>query len=114
MTTDVVTAFAAVYFLVGHFLILSLCIAFIPSTIVSMIIMAKSDLEKYKNSAFGVYIRKYMASKSSDWIRFGGFVVMMVGGWNNLLWLITLGFAVILFVWLKGLIFPVAAPKKQG
>ncbi len=55
-----------------------------------------------------------MASKASDWIRFGGFVVMMVGGWNNFLWLIALGFAIILFVWLKGLIFPDVAPKKRA
>ncbi|MGA7159602.1 MAG: hypothetical protein WBZ48_01285 [Bacteroidota bacterium] len=111
--TDIVTGFGSVYLLWLHFnLFAVVCLAFIPSTIVSMILIAKTNLEKYKDSAFGTYLRRHMASKSSDWIRFGGFAVMLTGGWINLLWLIAVGFMIILFVWIKGLIFGKPRLKK--
>lgn len=111
--TDIVTAFGTVYLLWLHGnLIIAVCLAFIPSTVVSLILIAKTDLEKYKNSAFGTYVRKNMASKSSDWIRFAGFVVMLTGGWINMLWLVGAGFLIILFVWTKGLIFGKPRIKK--
>jgi len=103
--TDIVTGFGAVYLLWYHYLVVAVCLAFIPSTIASMILIAKTDLEKYKDSPFGIYLRKHMASKSSDWIRFGGFVVMLTGGWINILWLVAAGFLIILFIWMKGLVF---------
>ncbi len=111
--TDIVTGFGAVYLLWLHDnLIVAVCLAFIPSTIVSMILIAKTDLEKYRDSAFGRYLRRHMASKASDWIRFGGFAVMLTGGWINKLWLIAVGFMIILFVWMKGLIFRAPGLKK--
>ena len=52
--TDIVSAFGAVYLLWLHDnLFIAVCVAFIPSTIVSMILIAKTNLEKYKDSAFG-------------------------------------------------------------
>ena len=113
MLTDVVSAFAAVYLLWEHYLIAGVCIAFIPSTILSMVLIAKVDLEKYKNSALGVYIRKHMSSKALDWLRFAGLMVMMVGGWNRLLWLVGVGLAIVLYVWLKGLV-PQKSAAKEG
>jgi hypothetical protein len=112
--TDIVTGFGTVYLLWLHDnLIVAVCLAFIPSTIVSLFLIAKVDLERYKDSAFGMYVRRNMASKSSDWIRFGGFAVMLTGGWINMLWLIAAGFLIILFVWMKGLILPKPVFKKK-
>ena len=105
LLTDIVTGFGAVYLLWLHYLFVAVCIAFIPSTAVSLVLIAKTDLEKYKESPFGGYVRKHMSSKSSDWIRFAGFVVMLMGGWINVLPLSAAGFMIILFVWMKGLIF---------
>jgi hypothetical protein len=110
--TDIVTGFGAVYLLWQHYLILAICLAFIPSTVVSLMLIAKTDLEKYKESAFGTYLRRHIASKSSDWIRFAGFVVMLTGGWINILGLVAAGFLIILFVWTKGLIFGKPGTKK--
>jgi hypothetical protein len=104
MVTDVVSAFGAVYLLWEQRLIIGVCIAFIPSTVLSMVLIAKVDLEKYKNSAFGVYIRKYMSSKALDWLRFAGLMIMMVGGWNRWIWLVAIGLCVVLYVWMKGLL----------
>ncbi len=104
MLTDVISAFCAVYLLWEHYLIIGVCVAFIPSTVLSMVLIAKVDLEKYKNSAFGAYIRKHMSSKTLDWVRFTGFMVMMVGGWNRWIWLVTIGLCIVLYVWMKGLL----------
>ena len=111
--TDFGTGFGAVYLLWYHYLVAAVCLAFIPSAIVSMALIAKTDLEKYKNSAFGTYLNKHMSSKSSDWVRFAGFAVMLTGGWVNKLWLVEIGFTVVLFVWLKGLLFGNFYRKKQ-
>jgi len=113
LLTDIVTGFGAVYLLWQHYVIFAVCLAFIPSTIVSLILIAKTDLEKYKDTPFGTYFRRNMASKSSDWIRFAGFVVMLTGGWINMLWLAAAGFLIILFVWTKGLIFEKPGTKKR-
>jgi len=110
LLTDVVTGFGAVYLLWLHFLIAGVSLAFIPSTVASLVLIARTDLEKYKDSPFGTYLRRTMASKSSDWIRFGGFAIMLTGGWINVLPLSAVGFLIILFVWLKGLMFG----KKAG
>jgi hypothetical protein len=112
LLTDIITGFGAVYLLWLHYLIVAVCIAFIPSTVVSLYLIAKVDLEKYKDSSFGTYLRRNVASKSSDWIRFAGFVVMLTGGWINMLWLATVGFLIILFVWVRGLIFPKIVGKR--
>jgi hypothetical protein len=104
MLTDVTSAFTAVYLLWEHNLVAGVCIAFIPSTLLSMVLIAKVDLEKYKNSAFGVYIRKHMSSKALDWLRFGGLMVMMLGGWNRWIWLAAIGLCIVLFVWMRGLL----------
>ena len=113
LCTDIVTGFGAVYLLWEHYLIAAVCVAFIPSTVVSLILIARYDLEKYKDSAFGTYLRRNMASKSSDWIRFAGFVVMLTGGWINMLWLAAAGFLIILFVWTKGLLLAKPPAKKS-
>ena len=104
MATDALSAFAAVYLLWEQYLIGGVCMAFIPSTVLAMMLIAKVDLEKYKNSAFGVYIRKHMSSKALDWLRFVGLMVMLIGGWNRFLWLVAIGLCIVLYVWLKGLI----------
>jgi len=112
LVTDLVTGFGAVYLLWLHYLIVAVCVAFIPSTVVSLYLIAKVNLEKYKNSSFGTYLRRNIASKSSDWIRFGGFVVMLTGGWINMLWLSAVGFLIILYVWMMGLLFTKVVVKK--
>ena len=113
LLTDFITGFGAVYLLWEKYILLSFCVAFIPSTIASLVVIAKSDLEKYKNSAFGTYIRRNMAAKTDDWIRFGGFGVMLIGGWVESFWAIGAGFAVIIFIWTKGLVFPRVPPKES-
>ncbi len=103
LATDFLTGFGAAYLLWQQSLIIGVCVAFVPSTVMSLYIIAKVDLEKYKASNFGFYVRKHMASKTADWLRFVGFAVMLMGGWLQFLWLVALGFLIVLLVWTKGL-----------
>lgn len=112
--TDFLSGFGAVYLLWERQLLAAVCLAFIPSAVLSLILVTKVDLEKYKNSAFGVYIRRHMYSKGVDWLRFGGFTLMMVGGWDHWWSLIGVGFLIVLACWSKGLIVGAFSEKKTG
>ena len=111
LLTDFGTGFGAVYLLWQQSIVWALLLAFVPATVVSLWMIAKLDLEKYKNSAFGAYFRKYVASKSFDWLRFAGFLIMMLGGWNQYPLVIGAGFLVVLFCWLRGLFLKFIRPK---
>ncbi|HTR80521.1 MAG TPA: hypothetical protein VMM58_02755 [Bacteroidota bacterium] len=114
LTTDIVTGFGALFLLWQQELFLGVTVAFIPSTIVSLYIIAKVDLEKYKNSKFGAYLRKNVASKSADWGRFGGFIIMLLGGWVRIWWIAASGFAIILLIWLMGIFVGIVKPQKAS
>jgi hypothetical protein len=45
-------------------------------------------------------------TRQVEMIRFAGYAVMVVGAWYHIIWLIPLGLMIILYGWLRGLIFP--------
>jgi len=112
LTTDVVAAFAAVYLLWLHLVVEGILVAFVPSLIISLFMLKLMDFEKQKQSRLGKYVKKYMG-KGTDTVRSIGFLVMLVGSWFHFIWLVVIGFVVIVFVWLKGLIFK-GAPVAKG
>ena len=84
-----------------HRLILSLIIAFVPSFLISYLLIRLADLSRYKHSAFG----RYMAAHMSPWLQFVrmfGFVLMLTGAWHHDLLIIAFGLALILLAWLHG------------
>jgi hypothetical protein len=103
--TDWSTGIIALYPLWRHNLALALIIALVPPPVVSFLLIRFANLEKYKASSFGKYIRKYM-TRQVEMIRFAGYAVMVVGAWYHIIWLIPLGLMIILYGWLRGLIFP--------
>ena len=108
---DLLSGFGAV-FVLWHQSLWGIAVAFVPSTVVSLYIIANVDLEKYKTSPFGIYTRKHLASNTSDWLRFAGFAVMLMGGWLRLLSVVAVGFLGILLVWCRGLFIP-SRPKAE-
>ena len=104
--TDFASGFLAVYLLWEDLPVWALIIAFVPSLVISLIIISQANLDRYKNSAFGRYTQKYLAAKSTDTIRFIGFIAMMFGGWYHSMGLIVAGFLVVIGVWLRGFILP--------
>jgi len=103
--TDWSSGIIALYPFWQHYLVLALIIALVPAPIVSFLLVRFANLEKYKESSFGKYIRKYM-TRQAEAIRFAGYALMAVGAWYHVIWLIPLGLIIILFGWFRGLIFP--------
>ena len=71
---------------------------------VSFALIRFANLEEYKESSFGKYVRKYM-TRRIEAIRLAGYAVMAIGAWAHLIWLIPLGLLIILLGWIRGLIF---------
>lgn len=118
MTTDVVTAFTAVYLFWLHLLILGLVVGFVPSLAISFFMIRTMEFDRQKQSKFGKYIKRYMG-RGADIARSIGFLVMLGGGWFHMLWLVALGFLVIIGAWVNGLVYKRHMPvepsrKKRG
>ena len=105
LLTDWVAGIVALYPLWQHKLGLALVIALVPPPIASFLLIRFANLEKYKESAFGRYIRKYM-TRQAEAIRFAGYIAMAVGAWTHIIGLIPAGLVIILFGWFRGRLFP--------
>ncbi len=105
LATDIISTFPALYLLWQHELLWGLLVTVIPSVIASYLLVRYANLEPNKQSAFGQYIRRYM-SRTVEAVRLLGLVVMMVGAWYHLGWLIGLGLVIIVLGWLRGIIIP--------
>ena|SRR5579859_7076213 len=105
LATDIGVTFPALYLLWQHQLVAGLIVTFVPSIIVSALVMRFANLEPYKESALGHYIQKYM-SQTVVAMRVAGLFVMMIGAWLQAFWLIALGLALVVLAWLRGVILP--------
>ncbi len=118
ITTDVIAAFTAVYLFWLHLIVIGLIVAFLPSLTISLFMIRLMDFETQKHSRLGKYIKRYMG-RGVDTARSLGFLAMLAGGWFHFLWLIALGFLVIILAWTNGLIYKRQMPvqpagRKQG
>lgn len=102
--TDWSTGIIALYFFWQHEITLALVIAFLPAVPISFLLVKYGDLEPLKKSSFGKYIKKYM-TRQMEAVRLVGYLPMMVGGWYHSPSLIIVGLLIVLFGWLKGLVF---------
>ena len=113
MTTDVISAFVAVYLFWLHLIIEGLIVAFVPSLLISLFMIKLMDFERQKQSKFGKYVKKNMG-RGTDTVRSSGFLVMLAGGWFHFAWIIALGFLVIILTWINGLIFKRQVPAQSS
>ena len=100
--TDWTSGLYACYLFWNQELIPGLVLAFGPSLIVSLIILRFTDLEKLKNSRFGRYYKRTY-NKTVDFTRFGGFVVMAAGSWNQTIQIVGVGLIIIIGTWTYGI-----------
>jgi hypothetical protein len=101
--TDIGVTFPSCYYFWRHDLMAAIAIALLPPIIVSAIIIAAADLERYKQSSFGRYLGTYM-SREMEAIRLLGFILMAFGSWFHQAWLLPLGLVVAMMAWLRGII----------
>jgi hypothetical protein len=88
-----------------HAPLTAVLVALIPPGVASFLLLRFADLERYKDSAFGRYVGRYM-TRQVEAVRFAGYVVAALGAWYHLPWLIPAGLAVTVLAWHRGVLFP--------
>ena len=94
-------AVLAAWLLWHHRLVLGLATGFIPSAVVTILLMQFADLDRLKHSALGRYVAVYM-THAMEAARLAGLGIFWVGAWARQLWLLPVGVAVALAGWLRG------------
>ncbi len=104
-TSDISAEIVSLYLLWKHKLLVGMLAALVPPVIVSTLLMRLADLEKYKQSAFGRYIRDDM-TPSVVAMRTLGTVLTHLGAWYRKPALLPLGWLIVLLGWLSGKMLP--------
>ena len=110
LMTDVLVTIPAGFFFWEHKLIAAITISLGPPLIVSgVILLSRMDLEHYKRSVLGQYLAVYMTS-IVEAVRLLGFAIAAIGFWFHNIWLVLVGFLIVVLAWLRGLL----APKRRS
>ncbi len=96
-----------------HKLFAGLLVIFLLPIIASLLIMRWVDLDPYKHSAFGNYIRTYM-TPSVVAVRVLGTVITHSGAWYRQLLLMPVGVGIVVIGWLRGILWPREAGEGKG
>ena len=102
LATDWGTAFGAASLFWQHRPGLALVLGFVPSVLVTIVLIRWVDLEPYRDSAFGRYLGRHM-SRRVEAARFLGLVPLWGGAWVHRPAIMVAGFAWILACWFWGL-----------
>ena len=86
-------------------LVAGLLVVFLPPIVASLLIMRWVDLEPYKHSAVGGYLRTYM-TPSVVAVRVVGTIITHVGAWYRKPLLLPLGLGLVLVGWFRGVLWP--------
>ncbi len=117
LLTDISAEVISLYLFWKRKLLAGLIVIFLPPILASMLIMRWANLEPYKQSAFGAYLRTYM-TPSVVTVRVLGTIITHVGAWYRRPLLVPLGLGLVLVGWLRGLLWPKrpssAMPQPQG
>jgi hypothetical protein len=71
-------------------------VTFVPPILASVLINRYVDLEPYKRSAFGLYLKPY-TTKEMQSVRFVGILIIRLGARYRRPWLVSLGLLAVLF-----------------
>lgn len=104
LTVDVFSGFFTTYLLWKHNVVWFLILFLLPSVLISWVLIKFANLEPFKDSAFGEYIRQYMTSKI-EVIRLVGQLIMWLAAWYHAAVFIVTGIFIIIGAWSNGLLF---------
>lgn len=107
LLTDVATAALATALLWRHHLLLALIVGFLPSLVISAVLLRWADLEPYRRSAAGRYIARFM-TRRVELARLVGLLPLWGGAWIQRAAVIAFGIAWIGGCWLWGLRAPMS------
>lgn len=107
LTADVSAGFLSYYLLWRRRLGLgaALLVQFLPAMLVSGALIRWADLEPQRQSALGRYVARSM-TLSMQALRMAGNIVVTVGAWRRRPRLLVVGHLLVLFGWLRGVLFP--------
>ena len=105
LLTDISAEALSLYLFWKRKLFAGLLVLFLPPMLASLLIMRCVDLEPYKHSAVGDYLRTYM-TPSVVAMRVLGTSMTHVGAWYRKPALLPLGFGLVLIGWLRGVLWP--------
>lgn len=98
LATDFSTAIASLVLLGSHRLGLALLVMWVPSVIVSVVMIRCCDFARTRDAPVGAYLRRYM-TRNMETLRFVGLGVAAVGAWLHGAGLIALGAALVASGW---------------
>ena len=105
LATDISAEIVSLYLFWKRRLLAGMLVFLVPPMIASALIMRLANLETYRQSAMGRYVRENM-TPSAVAIRILGTVITHVGAWLRKPMLIPLGLATVLLGWLQGKLLP--------
>jgi hypothetical protein len=108
--TDITASVVSTYYFWVHAFWPALAWMFLPPIIVSTVMLLTMDFTWIKESAVGRYLSWEM-TPAMEALRLSGTIPMAVGAWYHQPWAIALGVLIVLFGWLRGLIFP---PRRRA
>jgi hypothetical protein len=110
--TDISTAIIAIDLLWQHQLGTALVIGFVPPILVSFAIIEEVDLEPYRRSRMGAYLRRYM-TPTAQALRLFGALFAFYASWQHVPAGILAAFALVAACWLNGIV-PRRSPSGAG
>jgi hypothetical protein len=102
LLTDVAAAVIAAALFWGHSLVAAFLVGVTPSIVVSVTLLRWANLEPYRRSAFGRYVRRFM-TRRVEAARFAGLLPLWGGAWIHQPLIIGGGALWIVACWLWGL-----------
>jgi hypothetical protein len=102
LATDVAASILSTWLFWGHQVGWGLAAMWVPPVIASAVVLRFVPLERYRDSAAGRYVLRYM-TPSAQAVRFVGAILMAWGAWARSWWFIVFGLAVIAAAWSRGL-----------
>jgi len=98
LATDISTAAVSAYLLARRELLLALLVMWIPSIVVTAVLVRFGDFSRTRDSRGGRYLRRYM-TRGMQAVRFGGEGIVAVSAWFHAWALIPVGVLVIVWGW---------------
>ena len=111
LLTDFGTSFASSWLLWDGRWAYALSVDFLPSLLLSAVLVRFAELESYRRTSLGSYIASYMTPKIVA-ARSAGQLIVWAGAAIHVAWLLPFGYFVILLAWLNGLWAPKALEPK--
>ncbi len=108
LATDIAMAIASLVLLWWHELVPGLLIAFVPPLVASAVLLRSADLERYRDSRIGAYLRRFMTPLAQA-LRLVGFGLAAVGAWEQQPVVILGGILLVAGCWTYGLVSSGAA-----